>query len=84
MVETFTIPLAQLVTANERYLADTGKRYAGLCAFYATLPCSTAPPVTVRRDGRIVNGFKRTCAARLRGDTDVLCQRASLQQELSA
>jgi len=40
---TFTVPLADVIAANERYLQHVERTHAGLIALYASLPRSTQP-----------------------------------------
>jgi hypothetical protein len=66
---TFIVPLSKLLAANHPgALAHVARTYNGLIRFYAAMPASTARPVRVRRDLRIVKGWRRVLAARLRGD----------------
>jgi hypothetical protein len=82
---TFTVPLADIIAANHPgFLQHVERNGAGKVALYASLPACTAPPVRVRRNLRIGDGWHRVAAARLRGDVDVLCYPASAQEELSA
>jgi hypothetical protein len=84
-METFRISLTDLLAANHPgFVRHVERAYAGLITLYASMPASTAPPVKVRRNLRIADGWRRLAAAKLRGDVDVLCRAATLQEELSA
>ena len=81
---TFKVALADVLVANSPYLPHVERTHSGVIALYAAMPRSTQPPIRVRRDLQIKDGFRRLCAARLRGDMEILCYPASLQEELSA
>ena len=85
LLKTFSITLASLLDANSAgFLRHVETCDGDKVRLYASLPAATAPPVRVRCDGRIADGWHRLAAARMRGDKSVLCCSATPQEELSA
>ena len=86
--ETFKLPTAELIAANKGTLAlleRSGPREQVL--FYVQNPNPKLTPIRVRlRDKRIFgqDAYQRLCAAHVRGDAEVMCARATMQEELSA
>lgn len=82
---TFTVKLVDLLAANHPGCITTVEiRDRALVEHYAAMPAATAPPVRVKRNLRIADGWHRVAAAKKRGDVDVLCTAATTHEELSA
>ncbi len=80
---TFQVSLELLLFANSAFLRHVETIDKMLVEKYATMPAETQPPIRVKRNLRIVDGYHRLAAAKKRGDVDVCCCSATMQEELS-
>lgn len=82
-VATFTHTVAEMLAANAQWLDYVAAHDAAIVNLYAAQPAATAPPIRVRKNLKIADGYHRLLAAKQRGDTTIVCVAASLTEELS-
>jgi hypothetical protein len=82
----FTLPLAQLlaVKSNATFVTATEKDLAGKISVLASAPADSKNAVHVRKNQTVADGFIELAAAKKRGDANVFCIPATLQEEFSA
>ncbi len=82
---TFVVKLSDIIAANASgYFRHVERADSAKVALYASLPACTAPPIRVKKNLQIRDGWHRVAAAKVRGDVDVLCYPAPSTEELSA